>query len=408
MSVDCASREGLSPNPLNAVEKILNYRQSLRLDGMHVLLAAEYLHFGGTRDYLFSLLDLYMRHGARVTLVTTFLQDDPVMENFAQDRGFTIKKFPDIMRAVSQGQTFDPTVWSRSRWNLERLAFQQVARDVNSTHAVVSVGTPGMFLSAAWTHSNPIVIAHGYPHGLRQRFLGRRLLSRRIPKGTTFISLSKFETRCISRAWNLTLSNSEIETVLSTDGDLRNMHPAVNKPLRVLTASLVEPYKQPLFWIDVADEVIQRMPPGSVEFIWFGEGSLLSKSRKYAERKTSSQNVHFPGLSRKPDPEFEQADIYLQFSSIENMSLSVLKAQKFGIPCVVSDTGGLPEIVIDGINGSVVPGGDRSAAVEAILRLLEDGALRKMQGESAQEIYAERHDPSLWEETILELHERRM
>jgi len=86
----------------------------------------------------------------------------------------------------------------------------------------------------------------------------------------------------------------------------------------------------------------------------------------------------------------------------------VLKAQKFGIPCVVSDAGGLPEIVINGVNGSVVPKGDRSAAVEAILRLLQDGALRKMQGESAQEIYAERHDPSIWEEKILELHERRI
>lgn len=375
---------------------------------MHILLAAEYLHFGGTRDYLVSLLDLYSRNGARVTLVTTFLQGDPVMENFAQDRGFTIKKFSDIMSEVSPGQNFAPTVWSRSRWDLERLAFQQLARDVNSTHAVVSVGTPGMFLSAACTHSTPIVIAHGYPHGLRQRFFGRRLLSPRIPKGTTFISLSKFETRCISRAWNLKLSNSGVETVLSTDGGLRNKHPTVDKPLRVLTASMVEPYKEPRFWIDVADEVIQRMPPNSVEFIWFGEGSLLSKSRKYTERKTSSQNVHFPGLSRKPDPEFARADIYLQFSSIENMSLSVLKAQKFGIPCVVSNTGGLPEIIIDGINGSVVPRGDRSAAVEAILRLLQDGALRKMQGESAQEIYAERHDPSIWEETILELHERRM
>jgi len=375
---------------------------------MHILLAAEYLHFGGTRDYLISLLDLYARHGARVTLVTTFLQRDSVMENLAQVRGFTIKKFPDIMSEVSSGQNLSPTVWSRSQWDLERRAFRQLARNVNSTHAVVSVGTPGMFLSAAWTHPNPIVIAHGYPHGLRQRFLGRRLLSPRIPACTTFISLSEFETRCITGAWNLKISNSEVETVLSTDGGLCIKHPTVVKPLRVLTASLVEPYKQPRFWIDVADEVIQRMPSNSVEFIWFGEGSLLSKSRKYAEQKTSSQNVHFPGLSRKPDPEFAQADIYLQFSSIENMSLSVLKAQKFGIPCVVSDAGGLPEIVIDGINGSVIPRGDRSAAVEAILRLLQDGALRKMQGESAQAIYAERHDPSIWEETILELHERRM
>ena len=95
---------------------------------MHILLAAEYLHFGGTRDYLVSLLDLYARHGARVTLVTTFLQHDPVMENFAQVRGFTIKKFPEIMSDVSSGHSPSPTVWSQRRWDLERQAFERLAR----------------------------------------------------------------------------------------------------------------------------------------------------------------------------------------------------------------------------------------------------------------------------------------
>ncbi|WP_417876894.1 glycosyltransferase family 4 protein [Winogradskyella sediminis] len=51
----------------------------------------------------------------------------------------------------------------------------------------------------------------------------------------------------------------------------------------------------------------------------------------------------------------EQAEVYLQYSHSEGFCNAVLEAQALGKLCVVSDGGGLPENIIDGETGWVVP-----------------------------------------------------
>jgi glycosyltransferase involved in cell wall biosynthesis len=56
-----------------------------------------------------------------------------------------------------------------------------------------------------------------------------------------------------------------------------------------------------------------------------------------------------------------------------------------GIPVVVSDAGGLPEVVEDGVSGLVVPKGDADALAKAIGRLLDDDLLRARMGRAARD-----------------------
>ena len=51
----------------------------------------------------------------------------------------------------------------------------------------------------------------------------------------------------------------------------------------------------------------------------------------------------------------EQADIYLQYSLQEGFCNAVLEAQAMGLLCIVSDAEGLPENVLHGQTGWVVP-----------------------------------------------------
>lgn len=50
-----------------------------------------------------------------------------------------------------------------------------------------------------------------------------------------------------------------------------------------------------------------------------------------------------------------QCDLYLQYSVQEGYCNAVVEAQLFGRPCIVSDAEGLPENVLDGVTGWVVP-----------------------------------------------------
>lgn len=75
--------------------------------------------------------------------------------------------------------------------------------------------------------------------------------------------------------------------------------------------------------------------------------------------------------------------IYMLLSIEEGFNNSVMQAQSLGIPCVVSDAGGLPDNVVDGITGFVVPRYDASAAAEKLAHLIQDESLRNGLGKSA-------------------------
>ena len=119
------------------------------------------------------------------------------------------------------------------------------------------------------------------------------------------------------------------------------------------------------------------------------------------------EQVSFPGWRSDLASDYESARVYLQMSSIESLGLSAVDALRHGLPSVVTDAGGLPEVVIDGVNGFVVPVGDVAAASEAVDELLSDDALWVRQSHAAQEIYDERFSPRQWDREMLEAHVRR-
>jgi glycosyltransferase involved in cell wall biosynthesis len=63
-------------------------------------------------------------------------------------------------------------------------------------------------------------------------------------------------------------------------------------------------------------------------------------------------------------------------SHAEGLPMSVLEAFAACVPVICTPVGGLPEVVVDGANGLLVPPGDVSSLADAILRLLEDETFR--------------------------------
>ena len=68
----------------------------------------------------------------------------------------------------------------------------------------------------------------------------------------------------------------------------------------------------------------------------------------------------------------------------EGLARALIEAMAYGVPPIVTDCGGSPELVVDGVSGFVVPVRDSRAISHAIRRLHEDPALCERIGRAAR------------------------
>ena len=85
-----------------------------------------------------------------------------------------------------------------------------------------------------------------------------------------------------------------------------------------------------------------------------------------------------------------RAAVFCLPSHAEGLPMAMLEAMAVGKAVVVSHVGGIPEAVVDGDNGLLVPPRDVQALAAALSRLLSDEALRRRIGARARQTVAER------------------
>ena len=98
-------------------------------------------------------------------------------------------------------------------------------------------------------------------------------------------------------------------------------------------------------------------------------------------------------------------DLFVQTSIFEGMSNTILEAMASGLPILATDTGGNPEVVRRGENGTLVPiGGVRELSV-ALQRYLSDPALRHGHGFNSRARAVDCFDLSLMAARYAEMYE---
>ena len=85
-------------------------------------------------------------------------------------------------------------------------------------------------------------------------------------------------------------------------------------------------------------------------------------------------SVFFLGKIETVAPLLASADVFLLPTSSESFGLSALEAMASGVPVVGSDSGGLPEVVTNGVTGLLYPVGDVDSMAAGVLSIVTDPA----------------------------------
>lgn len=130
-----------------------------------------------------------------------------------------------------------------------------------------------------------------------------------------------------------------------------------------------------------------RWPNARVVFV--GEGPLRPALEARARALGVEGAVIFTGFRDDVADVTAALDVACLPSHFEGMGRVVLEAMARGLPVVATRVGGIPDLVVDGATGLLVPPGDPAALAEALGRLLGDAPLRRRLGEAGARRAAE-------------------
>lgn len=122
--------------------------------------------------------------------------------------------------------------------------------------------------------------------------------------------------------------------------------------------------------------IAHRYPDWNVIFAGNGE---IENGKRIAKDLGIEDRVRFLGwvIGDDKDRAFQEASIYCLASDGEGFPMGVLDAWAYGISCVMTPVGGIPDIVRDGENGLIFPVGDINTLADKLDILIAHFDLRK-------------------------------
>ncbi len=230
----------------------------------------------------------------------------------------------------------------------------------------------------------PVIIhsIHGYGFTRFQPSLQRRLLiaaERMAARVTTrFFSVSEANRRL---GLDLALFRAEQCRVVRSGVDLariRNVRIDPHRKKRELgldpdrpvigMVGPLKPQKAPLDFVLTAAR-IHRIRP-DVQFLLVGDGELRRKVEQTVDELGIRSAFHLAGWRRDVPEILRALDLFMLTSLWEGLPRVYLEAVASGVPVVGTQVDGAAEVILNDVNGYLVPPGDVEGLADRALRLL--------------------------------------
>ena len=170
----------------------------------------------------------------------------------------------------------------------------------------------------------------------------------------------------------------------------------------ILAIGRLSPEKGHRFFIEAISGLPSTVP--NLKVLIAGDGPLLAELTSQIDSLQLSQTVVLIGHQPDVKPLFMIADLFVLPSLSEGSPNVLLESMAARLPAVATHVGGVPETIIDGQSGLVVPAADPSALRAAIAKLLLDSKLASQLADAAYTRARDCFSPAQYDARILSLY----
>jgi len=332
-----------------------------------ILYIITHLELGGAQKQLLSLLEglkgkysLYLCTGNEGYLKNRFLGIN----------NLEIKLIPELVREINPFYDF--------------IAFIKLFKYIRANQFdFVHVHSPKASLLGRWAAyfsgvKNIIYTVHGWPfHDHMKKityflFLLIEKMSALITKKIIVVSNFDFKVgfKKITSSGKLACIHYGIDVKRFDDLYQKRLKKSKPDKANIINISCFKPQKDIFSFLDLVKKLVEKYP--DLNFMLIGDGFLRKKIEEKIKLLNLENNVELKGWVDNPESFFEDASMFILTSLWEGLPVALIEAVISGVGVVVTDTGGLRDIVVNNKQGLIVESKNASQIYLACINILDN------------------------------------
>ncbi len=155
------------------------------------------------------------------------------------------------------------------------------------------------------------------------------------------------------------------------------------------------PEKNFELFIDIS-QIVSKLFAKKIQYLIVGDGPLKASLAQHAKIFADGADIVFTGFTDDINTVLAAIDVFMMTSNTEGTSMSLLEAMRASLPIVVTDVQGNAAIIDTGDNGMLFPVANAVAGSKALIKILEDEALRKKLSDNSYLKWESEFSPTGW------------
>jgi glycosyltransferase involved in cell wall biosynthesis len=221
----------------------------------------------------------------------------------------------------------------------------------------------------------------------------RHMLREKVAEAAFVVAISQYNRDVILAECEGSDAEKVVVIHCGVDGEVFRPVPPVSRDdesVRLLSTGTLHAVKGQSVLLEACRLLRERGVPFRCDLV--GDGPDRRLLERQARRSEIEDAVHFHGARTRAEvvEHLREADVFAAPSvptsdgRREGIPVALMEAAACGRPAVASRLSGIPELVVDGETGILVPPGDAGALADAIERLAADPAARERMGRAAR------------------------